>query len=79
MGNDSSSRMRIRGEHSASKFQCRDSLLARHGGKRRQELVQRVACFKVVEQILDGDPSPDEDGCAAEDFGIAMHYRLVHG
>jgi hypothetical protein len=52
----------------------RDCLLSRDAGKVLKEVIERMTRFKVVQQRLDGDPSPHKDGRAAENFGVAVHH-----
>ena len=70
--------MRIRGKRLAGKLQRRDSLFACHGRKRCQEFVERVARFKVVEQILHRDACAHKNGRAAENFRVTMYHWFVH-
>jgi len=51
----------------------RDSLLPRHGRKRIQEGLKRVAGFEVIEQRAHENACADEDRCAAHDLGVGMN------
>ena len=71
-------RMRIRRQRLTRKFQRRDGLLACHGGKRIQEIIYRVTCFKEIEEILDRDTCANEDRYATLNVGIAVNYGMLH-
>ena len=38
------------------------------------QLLERVAGFEIVEQILNWDASAHENGRAAKDFGVTIHH-----
>jgi len=73
-----SSRMHIRRQKLAGEFKRRDGLLSRYRRKRFQEIVERVSRFKIVEEVLRGNPSADKDGHAALDVRIAVNHGLLH-
>ena len=77
----------MRGKHSSRKTRTReqclagnlercDGLFAGHGGKVREEVVQAVAGFKVIDQVLHRHARTDEDRRAAKDLGVGLQYLL---
>src|SRR3989442_7850572 len=73
-GTHSSSRSRTTFCHLTPELQCCNRLVASDTGVVVQELVQRIACFEIVVERLDGHPSAHEDGSSAEDVGVTMNH-----
>ena len=46
-------------------FEESDDFLARHRGETLEKIIDRFTSLKVIEQGLDGNPGPMEDGEAA--------------
>src|SRR5262249_52673001 len=67
-GRHSSSRTRIAFEGLSSQLQHGDSLLAGHGRKVLQELVDAVAGFEAVDQGLHRDSCPSKHRGSAQDL-----------
>ena len=67
--------------HLAREFQCSNRVFAGNGGKIVEELIQRVARFKVVVKRLDRHPRTDEHRSPPEDFWVAVNHRWLrkHG
>ncbi len=77
-GRSSSSRMRIWDERSARFLEhCHRQIAAD-----RREVIQKdfqgIARFQVVEECLDGHPSPSEYGSAAVNLWVNGDHRLFH-
>lgn len=53
-------------------FECSDSLFARDS----REIVESLAAFKIVEQVLEGHTSAAEDRRTPEDFVIFNDYII---
>src|SRR5687768_194602 len=53
-------------------------LLPRHRRELVEKLVERFAVLQTVEEVLDGDAGAEEDGGAAEFFGIAFNQLRLH-
>ena len=51
----------------------RNSSLSGDSRKRVEELVEAVVPFEVVDQVAEGDPSPDKHGRAAENLWITVN------
>ena len=48
-------------------------LIARDGRKGVEELIEAVVALKVINQVPEGHPSPDEDRRSAEDMRVAVN------
>jgi hypothetical protein len=78
-GNDSSTSTR-NGHCLLRQFQGGDRLFPADRRKRVQELLERVAGLKVIEEAIHRHPSAHEDQSSAHDFGIAVDYLFrAHG
>jgi len=53
-------------------FQGSNSLIPRNGRECRQELLERIASFEIVEQALHGHARADENGCSAHDLWVGV-------
>src|SRR3954471_17355338 len=71
MGSDSSINMRT-ANRLFRELQCRNGLLAAHRRKFLEELIQRIAGFEIVKEVVEGNPRADEYQFAAHDLGIAV-------
>ena len=61
-------------------FQPLDRLVAGDGREIVEKLIERVAAFELVDQILEWDARPFEDHSAPQNLRIGMKDRtLVHG
>ena len=58
------------------RLQRRDRLFASHCREVIQEFVEAVAPFEIIDEIAQRYQRAHEDGCASQDFGVAMHDRL---
>src|SRR5262245_7054012 len=78
------SRASCRGRHSSrsirtgrqrrfGEFKSSDRLISTDRRKRVKEVLESVASFKVVKQILDRDARADEDRDSSEDPRMAVH------
>src|SRR5947209_7321673 len=60
--------------------QRRDGPVPAYRGEVSEELGQRLAFLKVVDQGLERNSRADKDGCPLEDFGVAVNCaRMFHG
>jgi hypothetical protein len=48
-------------------------LFPRYGGEFVEKMIERIACFEVLEQRTRGNPGSDEYRFTAHDVGIAVH------
>jgi len=71
-GRCSSRRTRTGQERVACEVERGDGLVSPHGRELPEELVERVAALKVVEEGLDRHPGADEDRSATQDVGVAV-------
>ena len=80
-GTHSSRRTRSRKQRLLRLLESAHCLLAGHGGKICQELVEGVATFKIVEQRLERNSRSHEHGGTAQDFWVAVYDRRAsaHG
>lgn len=65
-------------ERLASLLENRDSDLAPHRWKLREENIERITLFKVVEEVSDGNPGAREDGLPALNLRINDDQPTVH-
>src|ERR1044071_2444940 len=73
-GSDSSTRMRGVGEELTGHLERRDRLVARHRREGVEKVLDRVACFEVVDERAHRHASPDEHRSATESLGVAVDY-----
>ena len=79
-GSDSSISSRNAANDLFRELQRRDRLFSRHRREGIEKLLERVAGFEVIEQVVHGHARPDENREASHDLRIAVNdlFRCSH-
>ncbi len=76
-GRDSSTSTRNAYDSLSCNLEGGNGLIASHGRKLIQELIERIACLEIVEEVVDRHARADEYELAAHDLGIAVNDLIV--
>ena len=58
-------------------FEESDDLIALHAGESLEKLLDRIACFQMIEKTLHRDPSSGKNRLSAKYFRI-LRYDAAH-
>src|SRR5437764_11648923 len=78
MGSDSSTRTFNADDRFLRQLERSDRLISPYRRELFQKLVQRIARFEIIEEVVDGNARSDEDQFASHDLRVAVNHFILH-